>query len=44
MNSYPIAALADSRNKAAAAAFLDLVTGAEGREVLGQAGFGPGTE
>lgn len=44
MNSYPIAVLAGSRNKAAAAAFLDLVNGAEGREVLGQAGFGTGTE
>lgn len=42
VNSYPIAVLADSRNKAAAAAFLDLVTGTEGRAVLGQAGFGPG--
>lgn len=42
VNSYPIAALAGSRNKAAAAAFLDLVTGPEGRKVLGQAGFGPG--
>jgi molybdate transport system substrate-binding protein len=42
VNSYPIATLADSRNKTAAAAFLDLVTGAEGQKVLEQAGFGPG--
>lgn len=42
VNSYPIAALAGGNNKAAAAAFLDLVTGPEGQRVLGQAGFGPG--
>jgi molybdate transport system substrate-binding protein len=42
VNSYPIATLTDSSNKDAAAAFLDLVTGAEGRKVLEQAGFGPG--
>jgi molybdate transport system substrate-binding protein len=43
-NSYPIAVLADSRNNATAGAFMDLVTSQEGRQVLAEAGFGPGTE
>ncbi|MET1086702.1 MAG: molybdate ABC transporter substrate-binding protein [Arthrobacter sp.] len=40
VNSYPIAILAGSRNSTAAQAFLDLVTGPEGRQVLAEAGFG----
>lgn len=42
VNTYPIATLAAARNKAAAAKFLELVAGPEGREVLAAAGFGPG--
>ena len=42
VNTYPIATLAGSRNKAAAAKFLELVTGLDGREILAAAGFGPG--
>lgn len=42
VNTYPIATLAAGRNKAAAAKFLELVAGPEGREVLAAAGFGPG--
>ncbi|MFX1820719.1 MULTISPECIES: molybdate ABC transporter substrate-binding protein [Micrococcaceae] len=41
VNTYPIATLAGSRNKTAAAKFLGLVAGPEGREVLAAAGFGP---
>jgi molybdate transport system substrate-binding protein len=41
---YPAAALASGRNKAAAAKFLDLVTGPEGQEILAAAGFGPGNK
>ncbi|MFC0455020.1 molybdate ABC transporter substrate-binding protein [Arthrobacter liuii] len=41
VNTYPIAGVAGSRNRAAAQAFLDLVTGAEGQKVLAAAGFGP---
>jgi molybdate transport system substrate-binding protein len=44
VNSYPIAALAGSRNGAAAQAFLDLVTGPEGQQVLADAGFGGGRQ
>ncbi|WP_142045277.1 molybdate ABC transporter substrate-binding protein [Arthrobacter sp. SLBN-100] len=40
VNSYPIAALANGRNSVAAQAFLDLVTGPEGQQVLAEAGFG----
>lgn len=39
VNTYPIAALADAGNGAAAAQFVDLVTGTAGREVLSSAGF-----
>lgn len=39
-NSYPIAALAESTNPAAASAFVALVTGPQGRDVLAAAGFG----
>jgi molybdate transport system substrate-binding protein len=39
VNTYPIAALAASRNAGLAQEFVDLVTGAEGRSVLGAAGF-----
>jgi molybdate transport system substrate-binding protein len=41
VNTYPITGVAGSRNKATAQAFLDLVTGPEGQEVLAAAGFGP---
>jgi molybdate transport system substrate-binding protein len=40
-NTYPIAALAGSRNPDAAQQFMALVTGPQGREVLSAAGFGP---
>ena len=38
-NDYPIAALTDSRNRAAAAAFVDYVLSEEGRKALAAAGF-----
>jgi molybdate transport system substrate-binding protein len=41
---YPAASLASGRNKAAAAKFLDLVTGPEGQDILAAAGFGQGTK
>lgn len=41
VNTYPITGIAGSRNKATAQAFLNLVTGPEGQEVLAAAGFGP---
>ncbi|MGX5717309.1 molybdate ABC transporter substrate-binding protein [Arthrobacter sp. MAHUQ-56] len=44
VNTYPIVATTTSRNKATAQAFLDLVTGAEGKKVLAGAGFGPGSQ
>lgn len=44
VNSYPVAALAGSRNSAAAGAFLDLVASPDGQQVLARAGFGPGTK
>ncbi|MHC6591938.1 molybdate ABC transporter substrate-binding protein [Arthrobacter sp. C152] len=44
VNTYPIAATAAGRNKAAAQAFLDLVAGAEGQKVMAAAGFGPGSQ
>ena len=40
VNKYPIAALKDSKNKELAAAFVALVSGAEGQQVLADAGFG----
>lgn len=40
VNTYPIAPVADSKNPAAAKAFVALVTGSAGREVLTAAGFG----
>lgn len=40
VNVYPIAALAGSKNKELAQKFVDLVTGAEGQQVLADAGFG----
>lgn len=40
INSYPIGVLKDAPNPAAAAAFVDVVTGAEGRKTLASAGFG----
>lgn len=43
VNSYPIAAVAGGRNTATARAFMDLVSGPEGRQVLERAGFGAGT-
>ncbi|MGW4479014.1 molybdate ABC transporter substrate-binding protein [Rhodococcus triatomae] len=39
VNTYPIATLTSARNQTAAQAFVDLVTGPEGRKVLGDAGF-----
>ena len=41
VNAYPIAVLRSSRNKDLAAAFTALVTGAGGRKILSDAGFGP---
>lgn len=41
VNTYPIARIAGSRNKTAAQAFLELVTGPKGQQVLAAAGFGP---
>ena len=40
MNVYPIAVLAGSKNADLAQEFVDLVTGAEGQQVLADAGFG----
>ncbi|GGG01570.1 molybdate-binding protein [Rhodococcoides trifolii] len=39
VNTYPIATLTGTTNDAAAQAFLDLVTGEDGRRVLADAGF-----
>ncbi len=39
VNTYPIAALKDSRNAGLAKQFVDLVTGSDGRSVLADAGF-----
>jgi molybdate transport system substrate-binding protein len=39
VNRYPVAALTDARNAAAAQAFVDLVLSDAGRQVLGDAGF-----
>jgi molybdate transport system substrate-binding protein len=41
VNTYPIAPLADATDAESARAFVDLVTGPAGREVLEAAGFGP---
>ena len=40
VNAYPIAPVADGAQPGPARRFVDLVLGAEGREVLGAAGFG----
>ncbi|MEZ2390322.1 molybdate ABC transporter substrate-binding protein [bacterium RCC_150] len=40
VNTYPIATVATSKNKDLASAFIALVTGSEGKKVLGDAGFG----
>lgn len=40
MNTYPIAAMGSSKNKELANAFIAMVTGSEGKRVLGDAGFG----
>ncbi len=40
VNSYPIATLKATKNLAAAQAFVALVTGAQGRQLLSDAGFG----
>ncbi|MGL3804497.1 molybdate ABC transporter substrate-binding protein [Paeniglutamicibacter sp. R2-26] len=40
VNTYPIATVETSKNKELAAAFIDSVTGSEGKKVLGDAGFG----
>ncbi len=39
VNTYPIGALADSKNKDLAQEFVDLVTGDTGQQVLADAGF-----
>ena len=39
VNSYPIAALAESKNKDLAQQFVDVVTGDAGQQVLADAGF-----
>ncbi len=39
VNTYPIAALADSKHPDLAKEFVDLVTGSTGQDVLGRAGF-----
>ena len=38
---YPVAVIKDSRHPALAQAFIDLLTGAPGRAVLGRLGFQP---
>ncbi|QNE15973.1 molybdate ABC transporter substrate-binding protein [Pseudarthrobacter sp. NBSH8] len=40
VNTYPIAAVGSSRNKDLAAAFIAMVTGADGQKTLSAAGFG----
>lgn len=40
VNTYPIAAMGSSKNKELANAFIAMVTGSEGKRVLGDAGFG----
>ena len=40
VNTYPIATVANTKNKELADAFIDAVTGPEGRKVLTDAGFG----
>lgn len=40
VNHYPIGVLANSTQAAAATAFLDFVTGAQGQQILADAGFG----
>ncbi|MCO4256307.1 molybdate ABC transporter substrate-binding protein [Pseudarthrobacter cellobiosi] len=40
VNTYPIATVGSSRNKELAAAFIAMVTGADGQKTLGEAGFG----
>lgn len=40
VNTYPIATVGTSKHKDLAGAFISLVTGSEGKKVLGDAGFG----
>ncbi|MEJ1114167.1 molybdate ABC transporter substrate-binding protein [Paenarthrobacter sp. CCNWLY172] len=40
VNTYPIATVGTSKNKALAAAFIAMVTGDAGKKILGDAGFG----
>lgn len=40
VNSYPVASVKGTPNKAAAEKFMELVTGVQGRQVLDDAGFG----
>ena len=40
VNTYPIATMDSSKNKELANAFIDMVTGSEGKKILGHAGFG----
>lgn len=44
VNRYPLAVLSGNRNGAAAQAFVDLLTGPEGQQVLAESGFGAGSE
>ena len=39
VNSYPIVVLKDARNKAAAQAFVDFITGSDGQSILASFGF-----
>jgi molybdate transport system substrate-binding protein len=43
VNTYPVAALKDTRNRALAQAFVAAVSGEPGRSILAAAGFGPPT-
>lgn len=40
VNTYPVAVLKRSANSSLARKFVDLVTGEQGQQILGQAGFG----
>lgn len=40
VNTYPIATIGNSKNKALANAFISAVTGSEGRKILSDSGFG----
>lgn len=44
VNSYPITALTAAKDKESAKAFIDLVLGSDGQQVLAKAGFGAGVK